>query len=360
MEPRETEAFTLKGMFAKRVDPYEGADLAISRRIVGAMLGLSTLLCIAFLAIDPPSEAIGWAGWFVGGAAMVASTLQARRILKGHSQPSWNYLLFLAYAGLAQIGLMEWLAGGGNSAYGVLYMAWLGAGVVHPPRRATAHLGAMLTVSILPLFYATQVSAVGTRIIAGALMLAAVGMILIAYLHMVRQQRSSAAETVKVARRLARVDELTGLGNRRAFDEALTVDVARAEREDAVLSVGLIDIDSFKKINDEFGHLEGDRALQALGRALEESVRISDRCYRWAGDEFAVLLPGATREVALDVLARVADHVAESCKLPDGKPLEISYGSGQLVPAHTPEDLLAMADVELFGMKETKQREIPA
>jgi diguanylate cyclase (GGDEF)-like protein len=342
-------------MFERRDDPYAGADLVTSRRVVAAMLGLTALLSLSFFPLSPLDVAVGWRGWCIGGALVLVDLLVVKRIADRSRPVGFDVLLVVAYGGACQLAVLEWLAGGGSAAYGVLYMAWLGAGVVHPPRRAVLYLGALVITQSLPLYYQAYDSRTATLIFARAILLLAVGSILIAYLDLVRRQRVGLQAGAEVARRLARVDELTGLGNRRAFDEALTVDVDRARRAGEVLSVGLVDLDGLKRVNDGYGHLEGDRCLHDLARALEESVRGSDRCFRWAGDEFAVLLPGATRVDAGSVLERVAKHVRARCRHPDGTPLEISFGSGQLAPEISPEDLLETADLDLLAQKAFKR-----
>ena len=84
-----------------------------------------------------------------------------------------------------------------------------------------------------------------------------------------------------------------GLGNRRAFDETLAVEIARSRRDSTPLSIGIADLDDLKGINDRLGHLEGDRCLSEAARAIELSVRMTDRCYRWGGDEFVIVLPSS-------------------------------------------------------------------
>jgi diguanylate cyclase (GGDEF)-like protein len=355
METVGSDHFSLRGMFIRRENPYEGADLPTSRRIVAAMLGLTGLLTLAFLPLDHPSAALGWRGWMIAAALVVIDLAVAKRIRDRRVPVSFNVLLGIAYGGVLQIVVLEWLAGGGFSAYGVLGLAWLGAACVHPPRRAYPVLAALIAALNLPLFYEPYQPEAGTQIFAHSMLLGLVGTILTAYLHLVRRQRVEMREGAEVQRHLARVDELTGLGNRRAFDEALTFDVERFKREDQRLSVGLIDLDGLKKVNDGYGHLEGDRCLRELARVLEQSVRDSDTCFRWAGDEFAVLLPGTDRETALRVLDRVAGNVRKQCKRPDGQPLEISWGAGQLVPELTPEDLLELADEALMSQKALKR-----
>lgn len=104
---------------------------------------------------------------------------------------------------------------------------------------------------------------------------------------------------------LSRVDPLTALGNRRAFDEALPEELARARRTGLPLSLVMIDVDHFKAFNDRHGHLAGDEALADVARVLSEAARTEDRACRVGGEEFALLLPGADEGSAAEVAERV-------------------------------------------------------
>ena len=352
--PRRAAGEFLRSMFRARPDPYEGADLATSRRITSALLGLSALLSLAFLPLEPVDEQIGSAGWAVAGALIVLGLAGA--VLLSRRSPSFDDLLAVAYLGVAGIAALNWLAGGGSSAYEDLFVLWIGAGAAHPPRRALTHLAVMLVALALPLVYEGTNAALVGDMVAEALILIALDLILVAYLHQVRRQRVGLKSGAEVARRLARVDVLTGLGNRRAFDEALTVEVARAARDDVPMSVGLVDIDGLRLVNEGFGHLAGDRCLGDVARAMERAVRNTDRCFRWGGDEFVVVLPGSDRAAADEVLGRMAESVRQSCEAPDGRGLELSWGAAEIPVGTTAEDALAQADVALLERKTEKRR----
>jgi diguanylate cyclase (GGDEF)-like protein len=233
---------------------------------------------------------------------------------------------------------------------------WMAAGALHPPRRAAAHLGVLVLALALPLLYEGTSGMVVGDMIAEALILIALGAILITYLFYARRQRLGLQSGVEVARRLARVDSQTGLGNRRAFDEALTVEVARTAREGTPLSVGLVDIDDLRRVNDGWGHLEGDRCLREVALAMERSLRTTDRCFRWGGDEFVVVLPGSDLSAADDVMSRVAAKVGESCTAPDGSSIELTWGAAAIPVGSSAEDALARADVALMERKTEKRR----
>ena len=315
------------GLLARRKDPYAGADLPSAQRVVGILLAFASLLTLALFALDPPSEQIGWPGWVVGGLLVVAGLGVAARLNQVDRLWSANTLLAVGYLGVAGIATLEWLSGSGTAAYDVLFIAWLGAGVVHPPRRSFVFLGTLLVGLALPLLYEPYSPALATRLAADALLIVAAGALLTIYLDIERARRVRMIS----AGRLAKVDRLTSLPNRRAFEQSLSTEVARAERSGNELSVALIDLDDFKAVNDGYGHLEGDRCLRELAEALERSVRAGDRCFRWAGDEFAALLPDTDHDGALQLLERVSEHVSATCERPDGRPLEISFG---VSPAH--------------------------
>jgi diguanylate cyclase (GGDEF)-like protein len=334
---------------------YDGVDPVASRRVTGALLGLSALLTLCFLPLDPPSDAIGWPGWVVAVALVVASLVAARRVVDVTRPVGYDALLAVAYGGVAVVAVLEWL-GGAGSPYALLFVLWLGAGAVHPPRRALVHLAVLLGAVALPLVHEGYDSALATRVVAEDLLLVAIGVVLIAYLFTVRAQRTGLQAGAEVARRLARADPLTGLGNRRALDETLLAEANRAVREGRPLSVALLDLDGLKRINDRFGHIEGDRCLRDAARGIEAALRANDLCFRWGGDEFVILLPGTDAPGAELVVARVAERVGQVCRDPEGGGVSLSYGVAELEPDMTAEDLLAGADVALLEQKTRKRR----
>jgi diguanylate cyclase (GGDEF)-like protein len=354
MKPPAQAVQFLMTMFERRADPYEGADWNSAHRIVTAILGLTALLSLAFLPLEPVDDQIGAAGWAVAGVLIGAGLAGA--VVLARSEPTWNELLVVAYLGVAGIATLNWLAGGDSSAYEDLFVLWMAAGAVQPPRRAIVHLGVLLLALALPLTYEGTGAGVIGDMVAEALILIILGAILISYIFYARRQRLGLQSGAEVARRLARVDSQTGLGNRRAFDEALTVAVAGAARDDEPLSVGLVDIDDLRRINDGWGHLEGDRCLREVALAMEHSLRSTDRCFRWGGDEFVVLLPGSDLTAADDVMSRMAANVGVACTAPDGSRMTLTWGASALPVGSSAEDALARADVALMERKTEKRR----
>ncbi len=113
------------------------------------------------------------------------------------------------------------------------------------------------------------------------------------------------AELVDRLRAQATIDPLTGCHNRRGFDEILAVEFNRSRRYSRPLSLVLLDIDHFKKINDDFGHEVGDHALQRIGRAVRHTFRTTDSACRYGGEEFALVFPETTKEEGLRLAERL-------------------------------------------------------
>lgn len=149
-------------------------------------------------------------------------------------------------------------------------------------------------------------------------------------------------------------DPLTGLYNRRALEESLHRELARARRRAEPISVIAIDADHFKGINDTHGHEGGDVVLRALARLLLESVREEDIACRLGGEEFVVILPGMGRDGAL-ARAETLRHAIQRMRIPVGsQTLQMTASLGVAVfPEHgeTEADLLRAADAAVYGAK---------
>ncbi len=150
----------------------------------------------------------------------------------------------------------------------------------------------------------------------------------------------------------SRHDALTGLPNRRAFEERLPIEVARASRYERPLSLCLLDLDGFKRVNDHFGHPAGDEVLRSVAIVLDES-RVADDCFRVGGDEFAVVMPETTPEEASAAARRIADEVRRA-QLGDGS-IGISFGIACTTDPDA-DSLLAAADAELLAAKDRLYR----
>jgi len=145
-------------------------------------------------------------------------------------------------------------------------------------------------------------------------------------------------------------DALTGLLNHRSFHERLRSEVSRAIRHGRELSLAVIDVDSFKAINDEAGHEAGDRVLSAIAALLERSARAGDVVARIGGDEFALLLPETSRMDAY-LVAEATRQLVSSTELADGVHLTLSAGVCDLGTAPDAEAMFRLADGALYWSK---------
>jgi diguanylate cyclase (GGDEF)-like protein len=183
---------------------------------------------------------------------------------------------------------------------------------------------------------------------------------ILAVMWHLRQARADSWEKEAHAIELARVDPLTGLGNRRAFEEAIATEISRSRRGEASLSLLVCDLDNFKKINDEYGHLAGDDCLRQVADALRGELRGADACFRWGGDEFVVVLADTSELASLEVAARVEATVARSCARPDETPLRVTCGHAVLLDWMLADDLVSAADRTLFARKAGRASARPA
>jgi diguanylate cyclase (GGDEF)-like protein len=142
----------------------------------------------------------------------------------------------------------------------------------------------------------------------------------------------------------ARTDDLTGLLNRRAWDEELGRELSRADRDGGALCVGILDLDKFKLYNDTHGHQAGDRFLKQMAGTWSQTLRAGDIIARYGGEEFAVALPGTNLEHAQEMLERL-----RGC-LPDGQ--TCSAGVCRWDGAESAESLTARADNALYAAKD--------
>lgn len=156
--------------------------------------------------------------------------------------------------------------------------------------------------------------------------------------------------------RLATRDGLTGLANRRYFDETLQAEWARAMRQKQPLSLLMVDVDNFKAYNDAHGHLGGDECLKRIAVAVAAEMRTNDLVARYGGEEFAVILPNQSLKGAAIVAERIRSRV-EQLRLPnrfarDGR-ITVSIGAATALGASDadPSQLVATADAALYRAK---------
>ncbi len=153
---------------------------------------------------------------------------------------------------------------------------------------------------------------------------------------------------------LSSTDELTGLFNKRHFNQHLEMEVARARRYGHPLSLMIMDIDNFKQYNDTYGHPAGDLVLAALGKLLKKSLRLNDLACRYGGEEFVVILPETEGETALMLAERIRERFAALEFTPAEQlvvRVTLSLGVSQLKAEESGPALLQRADQNLYAAK---------
>jgi two-component system, cell cycle response regulator len=164
---------------------------------------------------------------------------------------------------------------------------------------------------------------------------------------------SRARAELAVAKQLADLDSLTGLLNQRSFHELLNHEVARAHRYKRRLALIIVDVDNFKSINDEIGHLEGNAVLNEVAERVRTAVRAADIACRIGGDEFAVILPESSTDDANLLAQRIVLGVSDP-PLSGAPSLSVSTGVGELREGDSANDLFARADKDLYGAKDAR------
>ncbi len=154
--------------------------------------------------------------------------------------------------------------------------------------------------------------------------------------------------------RSATQDPLTQIGNRHSFEQDIQRELLINKRNHLTLSLLVIDIDHFKSINDSLGHATGDRALVQVSNAIRSATRVSDRLYRYGGDEFVVVLDQTDEFRARLVGERIRMKVAEQQVLlgPQQLPMSVSIGAATLLPQDSRDSLFERADQALYRAKQ--------
>jgi diguanylate cyclase len=174
-------------------------------------------------------------------------------------------------------------------------------------------------------------------------------------LAQLEQQACELRHTLDDERRRARIDSLTGIANRAAFDERFGQELARCRRSGGKVTVLLWDLDYFKSINDRFGHRIGDGVLREVARCLVRAMRVEDFVARIGGEEFATLMVGATVEQAIKRAEELRAAIATLKLHVHGTPLAVtvSCGATEMRVDDTAESLFDRADAALYRAKES-------
>lgn len=180
-------------------------------------------------------------------------------------------------------------------------------------------------------------------------------------IRLFRDEEHAMRERERSLQAISITDELTGLFNRRFFNASLVKKVAATRRNDAPLSLLMMDVDHFKLYNDAYGHPEGDKVLVALGRLLTQVLREEDIACRYGGEEFVVILHNADIRVALDTAERIRSAFENLLFRPGTKNdihVTLSIGVVELLPEENPDQLLSRADQNLYRAKQAGRNQI--
>jgi diguanylate cyclase (GGDEF)-like protein len=195
--------------------------------------------------------------------------------------------------------------------------------------------------------------------------LAGIGLVLLciaaaAGVSAVRSQRR-VRETAAKLRESASTDELTGIANRRSFMHWLEIEVARAERSGAPLSIAVVDLDHFKKVNDKYGHAGGDAVLRGFAELAADAMRTGDLVARLGGEEFAILMPSTNVGEAQLACERLRTMIANTrFAVPSGDPIQVTISTGiaLLVDGEERDRLVTRADDALYRAKESGRNQV--
>ena len=316
-------------------------------RLAALLFGAAALVTALSLVLphQPEVDGRGLVVVAVGGAVAAMVLL-----LGGERLPSWAYQVALAWATvLVSLALLfNGERSGGAAGGDELYYLWV---VIYAayyfPRRAVAAQVLLITVA-----YAVTLWLIDPGPIAPSRWLTVAGLV-VGTAVVVRLLSERIDRLIAELGAAARTDWLTGLPNRRAFEEQFSRESARADRSLRPLAVVTADVDRFKEINDRFGHAAGDAALVRVAAALRDAMRAIDTPARLGGDEFAALLPETDSAEAQVVAQRLRDAIGVTHD-GAGHGLSLSVGVAVHAPGEPLEHVMRSADESLYAAKRAR------
>jgi diguanylate cyclase (GGDEF)-like protein len=338
-------------------DHYALLDARLVGRLAGFLYCCAGAIAAALLALHPPVEArLGTAGWLPAGVLVGCAFLFGVLMLVNRRPLPPPLLFAIALSGPLMLSTLQWLSGPTSSFAQILILSVVWCGVVLPARRLLVVLASDTVVIFLPAFSdAWDPGVMLPERVATLGIVWALGSVCLIHATRMRDVRRSLSASAAEADTLARVDALTGLGNRRALDETLVALVAGAMRTGRPLSALVGDLDAFKQINDRNGHGDGDRILAEVAVTMRDLVRLPDACFRWGGDEFVVLLPDTPLRDAEHIAERISTAVRTGVTTASGEPVRITFGCAEHVEHQTGARLLAIADAALLAAKSAQR-----
>jgi diguanylate cyclase (GGDEF)-like protein len=333
---------------ADQLAGYANVDVGRAARL-GSALWIIAAICLgALLPLSPPTDAVEpTLGWLVAVALVAGCVLGAIRLLAKGARLEPLEFYAMSFAAIAAIAILEWLAGGPDTPYHLLYLlSVMYTSCAHPPRQVLAYLAVLAPVMGASLFYGdasgSEVAGVTLQYVL-SLGLGAVGLVLMAGM---RAQRATLRLEGDEAREMAGRDFLTGLGNRRRLMADLERLLAADSTDPHVLA--LFDLDGFKAYNDSFGHAAGDNLLTRLAHRLDEAMAGRGSTYRMGGDEFCILVrdePGVAHD-------RVAGASTALTAEGEGFSIASSFGAVHLPEeADSASEALRIADQRMYAQK---------
>jgi diguanylate cyclase (GGDEF)-like protein len=313
---------------ARITTPAEELDRALMVNALAGMFASGGTL--ALLTLTLPHAPVNETGVAVS-AALGYPAAALLLLIRRRTVPMWFFHVMVALGTLVVTAGVYFGEGGAPSAAAAAFYLWSALYAFHffPWKAALAHIG-LIGVAYAGALVALDAGEeapqqwlllMGTTVVAGVV----VG-------SLARQVRA-----------LARVDELTGLTNRRGWVELLSRELARARREGYEVCIALVDLDHFKELNDGNGHMAGDRVLRELATRWRQELRPADVLARYGGDEFAVMLPRCSVAQAEDVLERMRRAAG------DGQ--TFSAGIVSWNRQDEPDTLLELSDEALYRAK---------
>jgi diguanylate cyclase (GGDEF)-like protein len=317
-------------------------DIGLVARAFGTLFTLGGLAGLALLAFgDRAPEEPTWLGLVV---SLLGISLGAICFIGYRRLPTWFFqLLVLLATGL--IAIATTIGEGGVAGVYALFYVWLVVlvSLFFALRMAVFQI-AVMVIAYAAVLYSRDIPYASNYVITTMFVLGTSGVVI----AMLRGRIEAAA--VESASE-ANTDVVTGIPNRRGFNQRFDLEIARTGRTDSALSLVICDLDHFKRVNDLLGHDRGDAALCDAAAAIAEAVRGVDAVGRLGGEEFGVVLPGADTEEAFEIADRIRDGVRRAFA---DHPIEVTACCGTATLGSDGagrQELLRSADQAMYEAK---------